>query len=166
MLARIDHVAIVVRDIDEASQAFVDLGLRVVHDEHLEGIGVRLVFLLPRNGDEGHTTIQLVEPTGHPEIQAFLEDHGQGLHHVCFAVESIPAVLSTLDGEGQTEIFMGSKGRVACFLARKWSGTTIELTELEQRDPEDAQALIASSRHPVSHSVRDDRPLPVEEIEN
>src|SRR5687768_2218719 len=60
-IAGIDHVALVVRDIDDALPWFTDqLGFTLIGDERSPAAGgVRLVYF-----DAGNITIQLVSPTG------------------------------------------------------------------------------------------------------
>lgn len=123
----IDHIAIAVWNIDEALPYYRDqLGFGLIEEENLPSAGVRLVYL-----DAGNTMIQLLEPIGETPIRAFLEEKGEGLHHLCLAVDHIPALLNRLPGEADRTVVMGGRGRRACFLNRKPSGVPIELTELE-----------------------------------
>jgi len=124
----IDHVAVVVRDADSAGIYFVkQLGLARLYDELVQDVGVRLVYF-------GATAapgamVQLVQPIAASPIQDFLNTHGEGLHHVCFLVDSVATTIGRLDGESATEMFVGGRGRSACFLRTRASGVLIELTE-------------------------------------
>lgn len=130
MFERIDHVAIAVWDIDRALPYYLDtLKLSLVHDELLPQVGVRLAYL-----DAGNTFIQLVEPTDSPSIRKFLEERGEGLHHICFAVQQLPEVLNSIDGEEQAQIFKGGRRRYCAFMLNPPNGLTIELTENEPYD--------------------------------
>jgi methylmalonyl-CoA/ethylmalonyl-CoA epimerase len=125
MLERIDHIAIAVRDINRALPYYVEtLKLPVVGDELLPDVGVRLVYL-----DAGNTFIQLVQPTTSPSITQFLEERGEGLHHICFSVQAIPQTLATLGVESQAGIFAGGRQRYCAFLAQPPNNIQIELTE-------------------------------------
>jgi methylmalonyl-CoA/ethylmalonyl-CoA epimerase len=125
MFERIDHIGIAVWDIDSALDYYQrELKLRLVADEVLPEVGVRLAYL-----DAGNTLIQLVEPTTSATIRQFLEERGEGLHHICFMVADIPAALRTLEGESQAVIFPGGRSRYCAFLLRRPNGVTIELTE-------------------------------------
>ncbi len=126
MIGQVDHVAIAVWDID-ASLAYYtnELGLMLVGDEQLPHVGVRLAYL-----DAGNVLLQLVQPTSSESIQHFLHERGEGLHHICFAVENIPDVLHHLNGEEQVSMFLGGRGRRCAFLLGHPNGITTELTEI------------------------------------
>lgn len=127
MFDRVDHIAIVVRDLDEALPYFRDrLNLPVVGVEDLPEAGVKVVYL-----DVGNTLLQLVEPTVAGPLQTFLDERGEGLHHVCFAVPEIAAVVDQFESERDARVVMGGFGRAACFLRQRPSGLIIELTENE-----------------------------------
>jgi len=50
---------------------------------------------------------------------------------VCIATERIEDVLDSIPGEGDSPVFLGGRGRRACFLTREEFGVKIELTEHE-----------------------------------
>ena len=126
---RLDHVGIVVADADKAAEYYRDaLGIPVLHDERLSPVGVRLVYL-----DMGEPMLQLVEPIGPGNVRDHFEAHGEGLHHLCFAVHDIPRLLAVLPGEGGNKVFQGGRERLACFLRATPNGVLIEVTELTRR---------------------------------
>lgn len=119
----IDHVAIVVQDIDSALAYYVEtLGLDVVEDEVLDERSARLAYV-----DAGNVLIQLVQPLGDGPVATFLAERGEGLHHICFAVDRIEQTLEALDAETNDGIFKGGRGRRACFLKDRMNGTLVEL---------------------------------------
>lgn len=121
----LDHAAIAVADIDAALPYYEEtLGLKVVHDEIADDPGVRLCYL-----DAGNAYIQLVEPVRPGPVQQFLDEHGEGLHHICFAVDDIPRMLAAADDGNGVQVFMGGRERLACFLSGTPTGVLIELTE-------------------------------------
>jgi methylmalonyl-CoA/ethylmalonyl-CoA epimerase len=123
-LRGVDHVAVLVPDIDAALGEFGGrLGLSVASDETLEDAAVRLVHL-----DAGNVDLQLVEPQGPGRLADDLKRHGPGLHHVCFGVPALPGALAGL-GEPAQGTFRGGQGRPACFLASRPGGLYIELIE-------------------------------------
>lgn len=127
MIERIDHIAIAVRAIDASLPYYRDeLRLVLTHDEVLPDIGVRLAYL-----DAGNTMVQLVEPTADGPVATFLAEHGEGLHHICFAVADIPAVLQRLSGESDARIFRGGRARRCAFLLHRPNGLLTELTETQ-----------------------------------
>jgi methylmalonyl-CoA/ethylmalonyl-CoA epimerase len=126
----VDHVGIVVADADEAASRFAArFGLEVVHDEVVDEVGARLVYLA--GADRGvPTTIQLVEPVRQGPIQTHFDQRGEGVHHVCLAVTDLDATLAALDGEDDARVFSGGRQRRCCMLAGQTCGTLIELAEL------------------------------------
>jgi methylmalonyl-CoA epimerase len=134
LITRIDHVAIVVRSLDEALRFYRDLlGMQPSEIQALPAEGVRIAFL-PAGGPQG-STIELLEPldtTG--SIAKFLEKRGEGLHHICLETPDIDAALDSLKERGAAVIDararQAAEGR-AIFLHPK--GTHGVLLELVQR---------------------------------
>ena len=134
LITRIDHVAIVVRNIDQALAFYRDLlGMQPSAIKTLPGEGVRIAFL--PSGGPGGSEIELVEPldpaTG---VAQFLEKRGEGLHHICLETPDIDAALTYLQARGARVIDtvprQAAEGR-AIFLHPK--GTHGVLLELVQR---------------------------------
>ncbi len=123
----VDHVALVVRDVEAALAHFTGrLGLTVLRDEVTAASGgARLVFL-----DAGNVAIQLVSPTSRDGPMAeHLAAHGDGLHHVCLAVDDIEASVAALAPGADVVIAVGGRGRRTAFLPGKPGGLTTELAE-------------------------------------
>lgn len=133
MARRIDHVGIAVVDADSAAAWYIErLGLTVISDESVPAAGARLIYLISAAKDDpvDQTMIQLVQPVADGPIDAFIREQGEGLHHVCFAVDAIGKAL-TVTGEDETGIFLGGRGRRACFLRARPNNALIEFTESE-----------------------------------
>jgi methylmalonyl-CoA/ethylmalonyl-CoA epimerase len=84
-ISHIEHLGIAVNSIEEALPYYENvLGLKCYNIETVEDQKVRTAFL-----KVGDTKIELLEATS-PEstIAKFIENRGQGVHHVAFAVES------------------------------------------------------------------------------
>ncbi|MGH2515306.1 MAG: VOC family protein, partial [Ktedonobacterales bacterium] len=99
-IARIDHVAIVVRDLDLSLQFYRDtLGITPSRVIDFPSEGVKIAFL-PMGGPGG-SEIELLEPAN-PEsgVARFLEKRGEGLHHICLEVHDIARALAELQAEG------------------------------------------------------------------
>ena len=124
----LDHIAIAVRDTEAAlARLSGDYGLPVIASEVIEAPHVRLTYL-----DCGNACIQLVEPLdeGSP-IAEFLAAEGEGLHHLCFGVEDVPAAATELGGGVPPAAIGSGRGRPSAFVAGELpSGVRIEVTEL------------------------------------
>ena len=97
---RIDHVAVVVRDLDAALHFYRDLlGIMPSRVLDFPQEGVRIAFL-PLGGANG-SEIELLEPMN-PEgsVARFLEQRGGGLHHICLEVPDIDRALEELRAAG------------------------------------------------------------------
>jgi len=131
----IDHVAIVVRSIDEALPRYRALfgwepidEPRVFASQH-----VRLCFLAPGGGQGAK--VELVEPTDEESgVARFLATRGQGLHHVCLISENLAGDLDAL-AAAEAELIdreprAGAHGEVAFIHPRSLNGVLWELLEL------------------------------------
>lgn len=130
VLKRLDHVAVVVRDTEAAVQHFSgSLGLEVVSSEELLEPKVRLTYL-----DLGNTLLQLVEPLDDSSAVAVaLAENGEGLHHLCFAVESVVEAATALAEPPQAPMLGSGRGRPSAFVAGAVRhGVRIECTEFRR----------------------------------
>lgn len=130
-IRRLDHVAVAVRETASAVAAFQErLGLAVSHHEELADPPVRLTYL-----DAGNCFIQLVEPLSPAAgVSAWLNAHGEGLHHVCFAVDDVAEAIVKF-GDGAPAPPLGSgRGRVSGFVPGAVAGVQAECTEFSLRD--------------------------------
>src|SRR5215469_16120754 len=100
MPKRIDHVAIIVRNIEQALGFYRDtLGIVPSEIREVPSEQVRIAFL-PMGGPGG-SEIELIEPTSpDSSLSRFLENRGEGLHHICLEVESIDAALQEMQERG------------------------------------------------------------------
>jgi methylmalonyl-CoA/ethylmalonyl-CoA epimerase len=125
---RIDHIGVAVRSISTSIPYYVDvLGMQVSLDVVLADGSARLAYL-----EAGDTTLQLVQPLLPGPVADFLEARGEGLHHVCFAVDDIVEVLTTLPGgEPLDAIYVGGRQCRVSFIRARPNGIMVELTETE-----------------------------------
>jgi methylmalonyl-CoA/ethylmalonyl-CoA epimerase len=124
---RIDHVGIAVHDAAASAALFRDrFGTEIEVTADLEDGSARLVYLVA-----GDTTLQLVQPLRPGPLADFLSSHGEGLHHVCLAVDSLDQALAALPGEAGTieGAYMGGRGCRVVFAKQSLAGVLIELTE-------------------------------------
>jgi len=114
---KLDHIAIVVKDLDEAILTYSrKLGLSMLSRQRVETEGVEIAIM-----DLDNTHIELVKPirddTG---VAKFLEKRGPGLHHICFEVDNIETLINILQTSGlkliDTKPRIGYKGNKAIFV--------------------------------------------------
>src|SRR5437763_12381710 len=100
MPKRIDHIAIIVRDIEQALVFYRDtLGITPGEIKEVPGEQVRIAFL-PMGGPGG-SEIELIEPTTpDSSLTKFLDKRGEGLHHICLEVDDIDAALVEMQAQG------------------------------------------------------------------
>lgn len=99
MLRRIAHVALAVADLDAAVDRWTAVwGLEVVHREIVADQGVEEVLL---EAPDGGAAVQLLGALG-PDtpVGRFLGRRGEGLHHIAWEVDDLPAVLAALTAAG------------------------------------------------------------------
>ena len=131
-LLNLDHVGIAVQDLDEALDRYrVRYRVEPLYRETVEAQGVEEAMV-----PVGGSFIQLLQPLA-PDtpVGRFLERHGEGLHHVAFAVASIDDALEHLEATGARLIDEvarpGGRGaRIAFVHPGDLTGTLIELVEL------------------------------------
>ena len=133
MPKRIDHIAIIVRDIEQALVFYRDtLGITPGEIKEVPGEQVRIAFL-PLGGPGG-SEIELIEPTTpDSSLTKFLEKRGEGLHHVCLEVESIDAALAEMQEKGAPVLDkqprVAAEGRAIFLHPRGTNGVLLELLE-------------------------------------
>lgn len=93
----VDHIGIAVKSIDEALKFWEDaLGIKCTGREEVEEQKVITAFL-PLGGTE----IELLEPTSPDSpISKFIENRGEGIHHLALRVEDIETALKELKDKG------------------------------------------------------------------
>ena len=131
MKAKLDHVGIAVRSIDEALSFYRDaLGLEVATTEDVASQQVRAHFV-----PAGETALELLEATSADSpVARFTERRGPGLHHITLRVDDLDAALAHLDGRGVRLIDRkprpGAEGsRVAFVHPSSAHGVLVELKE-------------------------------------
>lgn len=136
-IKRIDHVAIVVEDIDAALGFWRDtLGLPLTHVEDVPDQESVVAFL-----PTGESEVELVKPTSETSgIARFLNRRGPGIHHICFEVTDLEVCLDRLGESGVRLInrdpILGTAGkRIAFIHPESTHGVLVELYELTQDEP-------------------------------
>jgi methylmalonyl-CoA/ethylmalonyl-CoA epimerase len=94
---RIEHIGIAVANLEKAIRYYEDvLGLSCYAIEDVPEQKVRTAFFMV-----GETKIELLESTD-PEgpIGKFLENKGEGIHHLAFAVDHVDGALAEAESKG------------------------------------------------------------------
>lgn len=131
LLGDIDHVAIVVRDLGAAAAWYREaFGATEAHHEVVVSDGVEESLLAV-----GGSYVQLLTPTGPDSAVArFLDERGEGIHHVGYRVADCAAALRSAVTAGAKAVDErprpGSRGTTVAFLHPKTTfGSLIELVE-------------------------------------
>ena len=130
MFSRIDHLGIAVRDLDASIVKYRDilgmeyLGREVVPDGTVEVAFFRI----------GESQVELVQPLHNPGVERFLDKRGEGLHHVCYAVDDIAKDLNHLKQRGARLIDQqarpGAHGKKIAFVhPEATAGVLVELSQ-------------------------------------
>ncbi len=131
ILTEIDHVAIAVRDLPAAVAWYQEVfGAAVAHRETVERDGVEEALLAVAD-----SYVQLLTPT-RPDstVARFLDQRGEGIHHVGYRVDDCAEALRAVKDHGGRVIDEaprpGSRGTTVAFVHPKASfGTLIELVQ-------------------------------------
>ncbi len=119
-LSHIEHLGIAVRNLQEAIPYYENvLGLKCYNIEEVADQKVRTAFF-----KLGDTKIELLEPTSEEStIAKFIENRGEGVHHIAFAVRGIEQALAEAEEKGVRLIDKtpraGAEGMTIAFLHPK-----------------------------------------------
>jgi methylmalonyl-CoA epimerase len=132
MPRRIDHVAIIVRNIDQALAFYRDiLGILPGEIRDVPTEQVRIAFL-PLGGPGG-SEIELIEPTvPDSSLAKFLEKRGEGLHHICLEVDNIEVALQEMQERVPVldqQPRVAAEGRAIFVHPKGTNGVLLELLE-------------------------------------
>lgn len=129
-IKRIDHIAIVVENLERALGVYRDaLGMTVSDIREMPEQDVKMAFL-----PTGDSEIELLEPINPDSgIARYLAKRGEGLHHICLEVDDIETTLADLKAKGAQLIDetpkQGAYGRIAFIHPKGAHGVLVELVE-------------------------------------
>ena len=97
MIKRIDHIGIVVNDVEEALIVYEQaLGISLAEIQERPDLAATIAFL-----PIGESEIELVQPvTSDSDVAKFLQKRGEGIHHICLEVDDIEEALADLREKG------------------------------------------------------------------
>jgi methylmalonyl-CoA epimerase len=130
-IKRIAHLGIAVQDLDPPKKFYGDhLGLKLKGEEVVETQKVKVSFI-----QVGETSLELLLPTAPDSpVAKFLENKGEGFHHLALEVEDIQAAVAELKAAGVRLIDEtpreGAHGTMVAFLHPKATfGLLLELVQ-------------------------------------
>jgi len=131
MLKKIEHIGIAVKDLEQANDVFAKLfGEEHYKIEEVEAEGVRTSFFRV-----GESKIELLEAknTDSP-ISKFIENRGEGMHHIAFYVDNIEKEMQRLKDNGfeliREHYSKGADNKLIAFVHPKsTNGVLIELCQ-------------------------------------
>ena len=131
MQTRIDHIGIAVQSLEQAVPKYRALMQKDPdHVEEVLGQGVKVAMFRA-----GESAIELLEALGPDSpIARHIEKRGEGIHHICLAVENMEAALKEAEQAGLEIIPQkddrGAGGhRIAFLHPKSTGGVLIELVE-------------------------------------
>jgi methylmalonyl-CoA/ethylmalonyl-CoA epimerase len=130
-IRKINHVAIAVNDIETALSFWRDdLGLEVSHVEDVPSQKAVVAFI-----PVGDSEVELVMPTASDTgVAKYMAERGSGIHHLCFEVDNLTAMMTELKAKGVRLINpepVELPGRKMAFIHPKSTGgVLVELYEI------------------------------------
>ncbi|MDZ4121707.1 MAG: methylmalonyl-CoA epimerase [Candidatus Cloacimonadaceae bacterium] len=127
MIKNVSHIGIAVKDLEAGIAFYEKLGLTLESIEEVPSQKVKVAFF-----PCGDTRIELLAPTSEDSpIAKFIEKKGEGIQHIAFGVDDLPAKLSDTEASGITLIDKeprpGAHGADIAFLhPRSTMGVLIE----------------------------------------
>jgi methylmalonyl-CoA/ethylmalonyl-CoA epimerase len=129
MAKRIDHIGILVSNLDEATKLYRDcFGLEVEKLETIPAQGVKAAVLSLAQGAK----LELLEPLPDSNMARVLEKRGEGLHHITFEVDDLGKELDRISS--RVELIdkkprRGLDGMVAFIHPKSLRGVLVELCQ-------------------------------------
>jgi len=136
MFKKISHVAIAVRNIEQAIETFSKLS--EIKDYHIETVEEQKVRVATFK--IGESRIELTEPTSPDSpVAKFIEKRGEGIHHIAFEVEDIEDEIEKAKQKNFQLVDLTPRyGANNCLIAfihpKSFNGVLIELTQQIKND--------------------------------
>jgi methylmalonyl-CoA/ethylmalonyl-CoA epimerase len=138
--SRLNHIGIVVADLDAAISTYEQLGFGEADRFDLPEQGIRAAFFPLATG-----AVELIQPTD-PDgaIGRFMAKRGEGFHHVAYEVDDIAASIRQLEADGieliDTTPRTGGHGLLIGFIhPRACNGVLTELVQVPDRGEGDRE---------------------------
>jgi methylmalonyl-CoA epimerase len=96
MIKHISHIGIAVSDLEKGIALYEKLGLKLESIEEVPSQKVKVAFF-----PCGDTRIELLAPTAEDSpVAKYIEKKGEGVQHIAFAVDDLPAELAAKETDG------------------------------------------------------------------
>jgi len=131
MIKKVHHVAIAVKNLDEALKLYETMfDVKASKIEVVPEQGVKAALIPIGDGGE----IELLEPVDpNGGVAKFLESRGEGIHHICLEVDNIDQALNTVAERGCQLIDKkgrkGLAGQIGFLHPKSTKGVLIELAQ-------------------------------------
>lgn len=131
-MKKIDHIGIAVKNVEQSNEIYSRLFDKPpFHQEILENLHLRVSFF-----ELNDTKVELLEPLSEKStVHKFLQNKGEGIHHVAYEVEDIYQEIERLKSEGFMPLtekpYIGALNKLVCFFHPKTINGV--LTELCQK---------------------------------
>jgi methylmalonyl-CoA/ethylmalonyl-CoA epimerase len=131
MLEKIDHIGIAVKDIEQAIRLYREVfGVEPSLVYESEYTKAKIAFF-----PIGEVKVELIQPTNPESVMAkFLENKGEGIHHISFKVKDVDQSLGEVEKKGVQLIDKKSRKvreneRVAFLHPKSTNGVLFELIQ-------------------------------------
>lgn len=146
---KVDHIGIAVRNLEKAIKSYENLGLKCESVEEIKEEEVKVAMF-----SIGESGIELLQSTSENGVIArFIENRGEGIHHLSFEVEDIGSVLGELRGKGVELVDErprrgAHRSKIAFIHPKSMSGVLIELVEKHPMRQHNPDNLALKERYP------------------
>jgi methylmalonyl-CoA/ethylmalonyl-CoA epimerase len=129
MIKKIDHIAIVVKDIDKTIKDYGEMfGFKLVSKNDFRGESLQAKIAV------GDITLELFQPTkAGTAFDKFINETGGGLHHISFLTDDIVKEIKSIKAKGRkmqhNEPISLPDGKIAFVDAASADNVSIELAE-------------------------------------
>ena len=135
MIKKIEHIGVAVKSVERSVYIYRDiLGIPLEKIYESDAIKTKIAFF-----PLGDCTIELIEPMDPSSPAArFLQNRGEGIHHICLGVNNVEEALQNFQSKGISLLDKAPRttqdGRVIAFLNPKsTNGVLIELMKIEDK---------------------------------